>query len=222
MGKAILTFEHVTGKGRKFHLEDICFELMPGYICGLIGENGAGKTTLIKSVMDDKYRYKGRILIEGEDIRSNHAQIKNRIGFVSEDQRFFDELSAKQNVEILGNFYDRFDMNLWMEMMKEMEVPSSKRYQKMSRGEKLKFQLAFAIAHQPCLYLIDEATAGMDPVFRKEFFEILQRLIVDEQASILMTSHIVSEIQRKTDYVGVMKEGKLVTFTESIDWGEKD
>ena len=92
----------------------------------------------------------------------------------------------------------------------------------MSRGEKLKFQLAFAIAHQPCLYLIDEATAGMDPVFRKEFFEILQRLIVDEQASILMTSHIVSEIQRKTDYVGVMKEGKLVTFTESIDWGEKD
>ena len=67
---------------------------------------------------------------------SNHAQIKNRIGFVSEDQRFFDELSAKQNVEILGNFYDRFDMNLWMEMMKEMDVPSSKRYQKMSRGEK--------------------------------------------------------------------------------------
>ena len=102
MGRAILNFEHVTGKGRKFHLEDISFELMPGYICGLIGENGAGKTTLIKSVMDDKYRYKGRILIEGEDIRSNHAQIKNRIGFVSEDQRFFDELSAKQNVEILG------------------------------------------------------------------------------------------------------------------------
>ena len=128
MGKAILTFEHVTGKGRKFHLEDICFELMPGYICGLIGENGAGKTTLIKSVMDDKYRYKGRILIEGEDIRSNHAQIKNRIGFVSEDQRFFDELSAKQNVEILGNFYDRFDMNLWMEMMKRLIIKQRVNY----------------------------------------------------------------------------------------------
>ena len=95
MGKAILTFEHVTGKGRKFHLEDICFELMPGYICGLIGENGAGKTTLIKSVMDDKYRYKGLILIEGEDIRSNHAQIKIELDLCRKTSGFL--MNCQQN-----------------------------------------------------------------------------------------------------------------------------
>lgn len=222
--KTILAFENVTGKsfrkllgkGNRFHLENISFELEPGYICGLIGENGAGKTTLFQYIMDDKCRYKGRICVDGEDVRADHARIKNKIGYVSEDREFFGDLNGKQNAEMLGGFYDAFDMELFLKFLDEMGVSRTKAYRSLSRGEKLKFQLAFEMAHKPCLYLLDEVTVGMDPVFRNEMFGILQRLIVDEKVSILMTSHITSEIETKTDYVGVLKDGKLVKFGESM------
>ena len=90
-------------------------------------------------------------------------------------------------------------------------------YGKMSRGEKLKFQMAFAMAHGTKLYLLDEVTVGMDPVFRLDFFKILQKVIEKEEAAVLMTSHIMSEIQQKTDYVGILKEGRLLHFGESPD-----
>ena len=87
----------------------------------------------------------------------------------------------------------------------------------MSRGDLFKFQIAFAMAHKPALYLIDEVTAGMDPVFRIDYFKILQEIIAEENASILMTSHIQDEIQRKMDYVGIMEDGKLIEFGETLD-----
>lgn len=214
---AILKFEQVTGKNKKFHLKDINFEIEPGYICGLIGENGAGKTTLFKYIMDDECRYEGRICVDGEDIRTDHARIKNKIGYVSEDRRFFGNLNGKQNAEMLGGFYDEFEMELFLRLMDTMGVSCTKAYRSLSRGEKLKFQMAFEMAHKPCLYLLDEVTVGMDPVFRNEIFGILQSLIQEEKVSILMSSHITSEIQRKTDYVGRMKNGELVKFGESMD-----
>jgi len=102
-------------------------------------------------------------------------------------------------------------------MMDAMNLPADKIYGKMSRGERLKFQLAFAIAHRPSLYLLDEVTAGMDPVFRTEFFHVLQQLIAKERVCILMSSHLTAEIETRTDYVGVMEKGKLVLFGESLD-----
>ena len=130
---------------------------------------------------------------------------------------FFGECSAIENARILGSLYDEFDMELFKSVMKKMNQSCGKVYGKMSRGEKLKFQLAFAIAHKPCLYLLDEVTAGMDPVFRIEFFSILQELLIDEKAAILMTSHIASEMETKADYIGIMKEGKLIGFGESLE-----
>ena len=101
--------------------------------------------------------------------------------------------------------------------MKKMELSPKKTYGKMSRGERLKFQMAFAMAHKPDIYLIDEVTAGMDPVFRMDFFRILQDVVKEETASVIMTSHIESEMERKTDYVGILEEGVMVNFGESLD-----
>lgn len=217
MEPMILEFEHVTGISKKFKLEDISFSLPVGFICGLMGSNGAGKTTLLHYIMEEKRRYTGTIRIGGVDIRENHAYMRNKIGFVSEENSFILERTAEQNAEMLGVFYEDFDKALFHQAMQKMGLSAKKTYGKMSRGEMLKFQMAFAMAHHPVIYLLDEVTAGMDPVFRVDFFKMLQEVIREEKASVLMTSHIESEMERKTDYVGILENGKLVRFGESID-----
>lgn len=213
--RTVLVFDHVTGSG-KFHLKDINMELRAGYLYGLTGENGAGKTTLMKYVLDERCRYEGRVYLDGEDIRADHAKVMNKLGYVSEDNCFFEERTGEQNAAILGILYDDFSMERFRETMRKMEMTEAKSYKRMSRGERLKFQLAFAIAHGPCLYLLDEVTVGMDPVFRIEFFDMLRHLIQDESCAVLMTSHIRTEIESKTDYAAVMKEGCLGAFNESL------
>ncbi len=217
MEEMLLEFEHVSGTKGKFRLEDISFALPAGYIMGLMGPNGAGKSTLMTYIMQEKAQYSGTIRVGGVDIKENHAYMKNYIGFVSEDNLFLDDYSGMDNAKLLGMFYERFDMELFKEAMKEMGVSTGTPYKKLSRGEKLKFQMAFAMAHSPKIYLLDEVTVGMDPVFRIDFFKILQKVIESEQASVLMTSHIESEMKQKTDFVGIIKDGKLVEFGEILD-----
>lgn len=215
MAVPVLSFEHVTGKRRKFHLEDISFEVMPGFIYGLTGKNGAGKTTLFQYIMKENAGYKGRICVNGTDIRDNHAAIMNKVGLVSSDNSFFGTCTCRQNAKTLGAFYDEFSMEKFEAVMEEWKVPQGKVYQKMSQGEKYKFQLAFAIAHDPCLYLLDEVTAGMDPVFKREFFDRMRQLIKDEETSVLLTSQILPEMEINTDYTGVLENGRLTVFGES-------
>lgn len=213
----LLEFEHVTGTSKKFHLEDIHFSLPAGYIMGLAGKNGAGKTTLIDYIMNPKVRYTGTIRIDGADIRKNLIKTRNQVGFVSEENRFLKERSALQNAEILGPLYEVWDMELFREALNKMDLPPTRVVGKMSRGELMKFQMAFAMAHKPVLYLLDEVTVGMDPVFRIDFFKMLQEVIRTEEASVLMTSHIQTEIGQKMDYVGIMEAGRLIQFGESIE-----
>lgn len=213
----LLEFEHVTGTSKKFHLEDIHFSLPAGYIMGLAGKNGAGKTTLIDYIMNPKVRYTGTIRIDGDDIRKNLIKTRNQVGFVSEENRFLKERSALQNAEILGPLYEVWDMELFREALNKMDLPPTRVVGKMSRGELMKFQMAFAMAHKPVLYLLDEVTVGMDPVFRIDFFKMLQEVIRTEEASVLMTSHIQTEIGQKMDYVGIMEAGRLIQFGESIE-----
>ena len=213
----LLEFEHVTGIKEEFRLQDISFSLPAGYIMGLAGKNGAGKTTLIDYIMNPKQRYTGTIRINGVDIRDNHVQMKNKIGFISDENKFLNKRTAGQNAEILGSLYEEWDMEIFKDAMKQMGLSTGALVGKMSRGEMMRFQMAFAMAHKPVLYLLDEVTAGMDPVFRIDFFRMLQEVIKTEDASILMTSHIQSEIGQKTDYVGILEEGRLKAFGESLD-----
>ena len=213
----LLEFKHVTGKSKKFALQDINFSLEAGYICGLAGKNGAGKSTLLDYIMNPRQIYTGEILLDGINIRDNHTFIKNKLGFVSDENSFLRERTAMQNVELLSRFYEEWDMDIFKETMEKMELPVSRTVGKMSRGEYFKFQTAFAMAHKSKLYLLDEVTAGMDPVFRIDYFKLLQEIISKEQASVLMTSHIQDEMVRKTDFVGVLEKGKMVKFGESLE-----
>ena len=222
MEEMILEFTNVTGSKGKFCLQDISFGLPAGYMMGLMGANGAGKSTLMSYIMREDVKYTGTIKIAGQDIRENHAYLRNYIGFVSEDNGFFESLSPMDNVNLMARFYENFDKELFQATMKEMGVSLSTMYYKLSRGEKLKFQMAFAMAHHPKLYLLDEVTVGMDPVFRLDFFKILHKVIETGEASVLMTSHIESEMKQRTDFLGIMDEGRLTWFGESLDYGQEE
>ena len=210
----LLEFENVSGIKKRFKksfvLEDVSFSLEKGYIMGLTGKNGAGKTTLIDYIVNPKKRYNGTIRINGEDIRENHCNMMNKIGFVSEENQFFEDMSISRNALLLSRFYDDWDDELFKNTLKKLGVASGTIVGILSRGERMKMQMAFAMAHHPVLYLLDEVTAGMDPVFRIDFFKVLQEIIADENASILMTSHIKEEMDRKMDYVITLENGRLL------------
>lgn len=212
MENLILKFEEVNGKNKKFNLKNINFELNPGFIYCITGKNGAGKTTMLKCIMDEYANYTGNIYFDGVNIRGKHADIMQSIGFISEEQEFFNERTCAQNVEILSKLYESFNVNEFENFMKKMHLSPQFTYKKMSRGEKLKFQLAFSFSHSSRLYIMDEATAGMDPVFRIEFFDILRDIMRDGNSTVLMTSHNMDEIRKQTDYYAVMEGGKLGQF----------
>lgn len=212
----ILEFKEVTGKQKKFNLEKISFALKPGYMMGLVGKNGAGKTTLLRYILEEKVRFSGEILVDGKDIKTHREAILDDIGFISEENHFFRDFSLKVNAELLGPFYSKWDMRVFEEVISQMGLSIGQKIAHLSRGEYMRFQLAFAMAHSAKLYLIDEATAGMDPIFRKEFFRVLRQIIMDEKASILMITHIEEEIEEKMDYIGVMENGRLISFREAL------
>lgn len=198
-----------------FKLQDISFSLPKGYIMGLIGKNGAGKTTFFDHIMDEKKNYSGELLLEGKEIHEDHIQFLEQVGFVSEKNKFMDLRTARQNAAMLGPFYSAFDMHLFENIMEQLQLSTSKTIGRMSRGELVKFQLSFAASHHPKLFLLDEATAGMDPVFRIDFYKILRHLIEKEDCSVILSTHIEEEIEKQLDYVGVLEEGKFISFGEN-------
>lgn len=212
----LLEWEQVSGIGKGFQLQEISFALPEGYIMGLAGANGAGKTTLINYMMNPKKQYEGTIRLHGEDIHADHRKMMNRIGFVSEENLFFKDVTVQEHATMLSVFYENWDMPYFQETMKQVKIPLSRKVGNLSRGENMKFQMAFAMAHHPSLYLLDEVTAGMDPVFRIDFFKLLQKVIREEQVSVLMTSHIQGEMERKMDYIGIIEQGRLKSFKEAI------
>lgn len=220
MEKIIFAAKEVQGKKalfgtNRFSLRNIDFALPAGYLMGIIGENGVGKTTFFHYIMDEKKRYQGKFYLDGVDIADDHAWAMNRIGFVSEEQCFLRQKSAMENAKMLGSFYDVFDMDLFKKVLDQANISMADAIEKMSRGAYIKFQLAFAMAHKPKLFLLDEPTAGMDPIFRKEFYHLLRQQL-QEGCSVIMSSHLEEDIRREFDYIGRLEQGTLVSFQENI------
>ena len=207
-------FQNVTFRRKKFCLENLSFTIREGYLTALAVKNGAVKTTLFHLMLDKNARFEGNILADGVPWEKGRTERMNRIGFVSEDQKFFMEQTALENAEILQAVYHAFSMNRFEETMNFMQLSVHQALKNMSRGEYMKFQLAFAMAHETELYLLDEASAGMDPVFRKEFFRILHGLLENERCAVLMSTHIQDDIARHMDYLIRIEEGRIVSECE--------
>lgn len=210
----MLEFVNVTGKDKKFSLKNISFCAKSGFITGITGKNGAGKSTLFKYIYEDKLNYSGEILYNSKNIREDFPQFKNEFAIISDEKRFFDRFTAKDNANLLKGFYEKWDEEVFLAVMKEFNVSAYTTLSSLSRGEYIKFQLAYAAAHDTKLYLLDEATAGMDPVFRKEFFKYIHKLIAEKEVTVIMSSHIEEDIRKHMDYTLLLEAGELKSFEE--------
>lgn len=194
----------------KFKLGEINITIPKGVIVGLIGENGAGKTTLIKSMLNVIKIDNGEIKIFGKDYKRDEKSIKEDIGVVL-DNMFFPELLNAKDINIsMKDIYKNWDSNLYFSYLKEFNLEEFKPIKSMSKGMRKKLEIATALAHKPKLLILDEPTSGLDPVVRTEVLEIFQKFIEDEEHSILLSTHITSDLEQIADEIIFIDAGKKV------------
>ena len=202
---------NVSKRFTSFSLKNITFNLPAGYICGLIGENGSGKTTLI-NILSGLYSYDGKIRISGRDYCNHEYDIKQDIGVVVHGDIFEAKESLISNANYFGRFYKKYSKNLLENYLERFNLNDKKKYNELSKGEKLKFALAFALAHEPRLLLLDEPGANFDIEFRKEFNSLLREFIIDGTRSVILSTHIISDVETFADYILFLKNGEQVLF----------
>lgn len=199
-----------------FSLKDVSFSLPTGSIMGFIGENGAGKTTTIKALLGLIRHDGGTMQILGKDAGKDEKGIKKDLGVVFADQNFPDDLRPPEITKIMGNIYKTWDKALFGDYLARFSLPSDKRLKDLSKGMKMKLSIAAALSHRPKLLILDEATSGLDPVVRNEILDIFQEFIEDEEHSILMSTHITSDLERIADYITFIHDGQIL-FSEPKD-----
>lgn len=196
-----------------FSLENFNLTLPSGCIMGLIGDNGAGKTTVMRLILQAIHRESGTITLlgrEGEDINLT----KQDIGFVPDTVGLPGHLGLYDIGRIMQNMFTNWDRDLYHELLERFGVPYDKKFKDFSRGTKMKLGIAIALSHHPKLLLLDEATSGLDPVIRDEITDIFIEFTREEDHSILISSHIVSDLEKLCDYIAFMHQGKLLLCEE--------
>lgn len=209
-----LELKHVTKHYTDFMLNDVSFSLPSGCILGLIGENGAGKSTTIHLILNMLRRDGGDICVLGRDNRDRFEQTKQEIGVVLDEACFPESLTARQVDAIMRYVYSRWDSSAFSRYLRRFSLPEQKPFKDFSRGMKMKLAIAVALSHEARLLILDEATSGLDPVARDDILEILYDFTRDETHSILISSHIVSDLEKLCDYIAFLREGRLLLCEE--------
>lgn len=206
----ILEIKNLSKKYKEFELKDINFSLPKGVIMGFVGENGAGKTTTIKSILNLIKKDSGEIKIFGSKLEDNEKEVKENIGVLLDDSFLSEYLSPVDLNKIMKNIYKNWDEKLYFKYLKEFKLPEKSRIKDFSSGMKTKVKIIVALSHHPKLLILDEPTSGLDPVARNEVLDIFQEFMEDEENSILVSSHITSDLERVADYITFINEGKIV------------
>lgn len=201
--------KHLKKDYKLFHLDDVSLTLPGGAILGLIGENGAGKSTTIKCILNLIRRGSGEITIFGKDNIKDERAVKEDIGVVLDESVFHDTLTPQNVDKILSRVFRHWDSPLFHEYLDKFELNKSQYIKGFSRGMKMKLSIAAALSHHPRLLILDEATSGLDPVVRDEILDEFLAFIRDEEHSILISSHITSDLEKVADYVTYLHKGKV-------------
>lgn len=205
-----IEIKDLTVKYDGFTLDHISFDVAKGSIMGFIGQNGAGKTTTIKSLLNIIKRDEGSIKMLGLDNLKDEVKIKEQIAVVFDELPFHDQLNAKNINVIMKDIYKEWDSNLYMEYLDRLALPQKKKIRDFSKGMKMKLQIATALSHNAKLLIMDEATTGLDPVVRNECLDMFLEYLQDENHSILMSSHITTDLEKIADSVTFINKGKLL------------
>lgn len=210
----MLKIKDLNKKFNTFSLENINIELEEGYIMGLIGPNGSGKTTLIKTIMGLEEIDKGSVELFGKKIDEYSIDIKNDIGYVYDTLDFYNHLTVKEYKKLVRLFYKNFDSRQFDLCLEKFNINIKAPIKTLSKGQSTKLMLASALSHKAKLLILDEPTAGLDPIIRKELLRYLQEYIEDGNASVIISTHNTEELDQIADYVTFINKGEMVLTTD--------
>lgn len=199
---------------KDFSLENIDLTLPMGCILGLAGENGAGKSTTIRCILNSVQWDAGTITVLGRDNQTNFAETKEDIGVVLENVSFPNALTPTQVNKIMGRMYRNWNSEIFEGYCQRFKLPETKRFGEFSKGMRMKLGIAVAMSHAPKLLILDEATSGLDPVVRDEVVELFYEFTRDEEHSVLISSHILSDLEKLCDYMAFLENGRLLLCEE--------
>ena len=197
-----------------FSLDHVNLTLPCGCIMGLVGENGAGKSTTIRLILDMITRDSGTITLLGKDNRDNIRLLKEDIGVVLDEVGIPACLNPKQVGKIMANTFRNWDAGVYQSLLEKLDLPWEKQFKDFSKGMKMKLGIAIALSHKPRLLILDEATAGLDPVVRDEVLDLFSEFTREESHAVLISSHIVSDLEKICDYIAFLHKGKLLLCEE--------
>lgn len=210
----ILQVENLTKQYPDFKLDHVSFSIPKGVIMGLIGENGAGKSTTINAILDLIQKDEGVVKFWGQELSSDPRNIKENIGVVFDGINFYETLTPAKIGRISASAYKQWDETAYDNYLKKLQLPPRKEIKAFSRGMKMKLSIAVALSHKPKLLILDEATGGLDPVMRDDMLDLFLDFVQDENHSILMSSHISTDLEKVADYITFIHKGKALFCKE--------
>ena len=200
----------LTKKYDGFTLDHISFDVPKGSIMGFIGQNGAGKSTTIKALLNVIKIDGGSVKLMGKDYLQYEHEVKEDIAAVFDEIPFHDDFKAKNLNIMFRGLYKNWDEETFYTYLDRFQLPRNKKISKLSKGMKMKLQIATALSHKAKLLIMDEATTGLDPVVRNEILDIFREYLSNDENSILMSSHITSDLDKIADCVTFIDKGKIL------------
>ncbi len=216
MSNYALKLTNITKKYDDFILDNVSFNVPKGNIVGLIGENGAGKSTTLNSILDIIERDSGNVFILDSEKNKISNATREKIGVVFDGNNFPEDLTPQKLNNVLKAIYSNWEEQKFYELLEKFSLPKNKKIKKFSKGMKMKLSISVALSHKAQLLILDEATSGLDPVVRDDILDILLDFVQEENNSILMSSHITSDLEKIADYIIFIHKGKVI-FEEKKD-----
>jgi ABC-2 type transport system ATP-binding protein len=200
--------------GRKFGafeaVKGVDLRVPVGTVFGLLGVNGAGKSTIIKMIVGHLRPTSGRIRVLGRTLERDLIEIRKRVAYVSENRYLYEWMTVAESINFTRAFHESWDDAKAESLLKRFSLPPDKKVRQLSRGNRARLCLLLALAYNPELIILDEPTSGLDPIVRRDFIENIVAEISDEGKTVLFSSHIVEEVERVADYVGIINDGEML------------
>lgn len=204
-----LEVKNLTKEYKDFAVKDVSLKIPKGSVVGLIGENGAGKSTFINSILNIVKPNEGEIAILGKDLYTYEKEIKEEIAVIFDRSHYNESFKPLFVGKMLSKIYKNWDDEKFYDLLNKFDIPVDKKLKQFSKGMKMKFEFVCALSHSPKFLILDESTSGLDPVFRDEILEILRDFTMEEEHTILMSSHITSDLDKIADYIAFIHDGKM-------------